>query len=245
MSIVKLINPSEKPVSKSPSHSVIFICGQSKPRFQLLWKKRMCESILFGTRFAHSIKWLRNRPFARNISKSFAIIILALGCALCFNSVHECKTWKNQRKGSAGFKYFKAISAILENLHNAGCARDRAGNRKLHMDQYISLVLLYMFKRMWLPWSSNTAGPSKSFFAFLSTYWVVVIYWAIVRMASNCKPIQRSLPACWFRYGRVGNQRYVLMRCSAGTLPAWLTNKNYWLISGVCKNMIKPPKADP
>lgn len=44
-----------------------------------------------------------------------------------------------------GFKYFKAISGLLEELHNAGCQRDRAGNRKLHMDQYIALILLYMF----------------------------------------------------------------------------------------------------
>ena len=44
-----------------------------------------------------------------------------------------------------GFKYFKAISGMLESLHQAGCQRDRAGNRKLHMDQYISLLLLYMF----------------------------------------------------------------------------------------------------
>jgi hypothetical protein len=44
-----------------------------------------------------------------------------------------------------GFKYFKAISGILESLHQAGCQRDRAGNRKLHMDQYMSLLLLYMF----------------------------------------------------------------------------------------------------
>ena len=44
-----------------------------------------------------------------------------------------------------GFKYFKAISGMLENLHQAGCQRDRAGNRKLHMDQYMSLLLLYMF----------------------------------------------------------------------------------------------------
>jgi hypothetical protein len=44
-----------------------------------------------------------------------------------------------------GFKYFKAISGMLESLHKAGCKRDRAGNRKLHMDQYISLLLLYMF----------------------------------------------------------------------------------------------------
>jgi hypothetical protein len=44
-----------------------------------------------------------------------------------------------------GFKYFKAISAMLENLHSAGCQRDKAGNRILHMDQYMSLLLLYMF----------------------------------------------------------------------------------------------------
>jgi hypothetical protein len=44
-----------------------------------------------------------------------------------------------------GFKYFKAISGMLDSLHKAGCQRDRVGNRKLHMDQYISLLLLYMF----------------------------------------------------------------------------------------------------
>jgi hypothetical protein len=44
-----------------------------------------------------------------------------------------------------GFKYFKNISKLLNTLHKAGCARDRAGNRILHMDQYISLLLLCMF----------------------------------------------------------------------------------------------------
>ncbi len=44
-----------------------------------------------------------------------------------------------------GFKYFKAISSMLESLHEAGCERDIAGNRTLHMDQYASLLLLYMF----------------------------------------------------------------------------------------------------
>ena len=44
-----------------------------------------------------------------------------------------------------GFKYFKSISKMLESPHNSGCQRDRAGNRKLHMDQYTSLILLYMF----------------------------------------------------------------------------------------------------
>ncbi|MFH1615092.1 MAG: IS4 family transposase [Planctomycetota bacterium] len=44
-----------------------------------------------------------------------------------------------------GFKYFKAISTMLESLHDAGCERDIAGNRILHMDQYASRLLLYMF----------------------------------------------------------------------------------------------------
>lgn len=44
-----------------------------------------------------------------------------------------------------GFKYFKAISGMLEGLHDAGCKRDKAGNRILHMDQYMSLLLLSMF----------------------------------------------------------------------------------------------------
>ena len=34
---------------------------------------------------------------------------------------------------------------MLESLHLAGCERDVSGNRQLHMDQYVSLILLYMF----------------------------------------------------------------------------------------------------
>ena len=55
------------------------------------------------------------------------------------------KRTKIKEKDLQGFKYFKAISGMLESLHDAGCARDRAGNRILHMDQYMSLILLYMF----------------------------------------------------------------------------------------------------
>lgn len=45
----------------------------------------------------------------------------------------------------SGLKYFKVLSDILSGLHDTGCDIDRAGNRKLHMDQYMSLLLLYMF----------------------------------------------------------------------------------------------------
>jgi hypothetical protein len=48
-------------------------------------------------------------------------------------------------KDLKGFKYFKILAGLLEQLHHAGCQRDRAHNRILHMDQYMSLLLLYMF----------------------------------------------------------------------------------------------------
>ena len=47
-----------------------------------------------------------------------------------------------------GFKYFRALSDLLKGLHNAGCERDKAGNRILHMDEYVALLLLYMFNPM-------------------------------------------------------------------------------------------------
>lgn len=44
-----------------------------------------------------------------------------------------------------GFKHFKLLLPVMEKLHDAGCARDRAGNRILHYDQYAALILLYFF----------------------------------------------------------------------------------------------------
>jgi hypothetical protein len=44
-----------------------------------------------------------------------------------------------------GLKYFDTLAPLLERLHDDGCARDRAGNRELHYDQYCLLILLYLF----------------------------------------------------------------------------------------------------
>jgi Transposase DDE domain len=44
-----------------------------------------------------------------------------------------------------GLKYFDKLAPLLERLHNDACARDRAGNRRLHYDQYCLLMLLYFF----------------------------------------------------------------------------------------------------
>src|SRR5688572_20194838 len=45
----------------------------------------------------------------------------------------------------AGLKYLDRLLPMLDRLHDVGCARDRAGNRKLHFDQYCLLVLLTLF----------------------------------------------------------------------------------------------------
>lgn len=52
---------------------------------------------------------------------------------------------KVKSKDVVGFKYFKILAGMLETLHGAACARDRAHNRILHMDQYVTLLLMYMF----------------------------------------------------------------------------------------------------
>lgn len=44
-----------------------------------------------------------------------------------------------------GFKYFDLLQPLLEKLHDAGTERDRAGNRTLFCDQYVSLLLMYFF----------------------------------------------------------------------------------------------------
>jgi hypothetical protein len=43
-----------------------------------------------------------------------------------------------------GLKYIKKLKPLFERLHDVGCQRDRAGNRKLHLDQYCGLVLLFL-----------------------------------------------------------------------------------------------------
>ena len=49
------------------------------------------------------------------------------------------------QKDIVGLKYFDKLGGLLEQLHDVGCERDRAGNRTLHFDQYCLLVLLYLF----------------------------------------------------------------------------------------------------
>jgi len=52
---------------------------------------------------------------------------------------------KIQPRDITGLKFFNKLAPLLVRLHDDGCARDRAGNRELHYDQYCMLILLYLF----------------------------------------------------------------------------------------------------
>jgi len=45
----------------------------------------------------------------------------------------------------AGLKYFRKLQPLLARLHEIGAERDAAGNRDLHMDQYCTLILIWLF----------------------------------------------------------------------------------------------------
>lgn len=44
-----------------------------------------------------------------------------------------------------GVRQLEQLRPLMERLHEIGCQRDQAGNRTLHMDQYVMLVLLSFF----------------------------------------------------------------------------------------------------
>jgi hypothetical protein len=44
-----------------------------------------------------------------------------------------------------GFKQLRRVAQMLSRLHDSGCDRDKAGNRELHFDDYVLLVLLCLF----------------------------------------------------------------------------------------------------
>jgi hypothetical protein len=44
-----------------------------------------------------------------------------------------------------GLKHFHRLLPLLDRLHKVGCERDSAGNRKLFFDDYVKLMLLYLW----------------------------------------------------------------------------------------------------
>jgi len=60
--------------------------------------------------------------------------------------------------GLQGFKYVKLLGKLLGELHGVACQRDRAHNRDLHMDQYMSLLVLSFFN----PVNESLRGIQRS-----------------------------------------------------------------------------------
>jgi Transposase DDE domain len=61
-------------------------------------------------------------------------------------------------KDVQGLKYFLRLLPLLERLKDVGCERDTAGNRKLFFNDYVKLVLLYM----WNPLIGSMRGLQKA-----------------------------------------------------------------------------------
>ena len=54
------------------------------------------------------------------------------------------KTVKLNPKQIGGIKRLRHLLPLLADLRQVGCERDAAGNRQLHFDEYVTLVLLYL-----------------------------------------------------------------------------------------------------
>ena len=50
-----------------------------------------------------------------------------------------------REKDIEGLKFFNKLRPLLQGLHGTACERDKAGNRTLHMDQHVMLILLFLF----------------------------------------------------------------------------------------------------
>ena len=48
----------------------------------------------------------------------------------------------------SGIKQLRKIAGLLQSLHDSGCDRDKAGNRELHFNDYVMLILLYLLNPM-------------------------------------------------------------------------------------------------
>lgn len=48
----------------------------------------------------------------------------------------------------SGFKQLERVAGLLSKLHTVGCMRDKSNNRELHFDDYVLLLLLYLFNPM-------------------------------------------------------------------------------------------------
>ena len=63
-----------------------------------------------------------------------------------------------RKQDIVGLGHLQRLFPLLEKLHDVGCARDKAGNRDLHFDEYCKLVLLYI----WNPVIGSIGGLQQA-----------------------------------------------------------------------------------
>jgi hypothetical protein len=130
-------------------------------------------------------------------------------------------------KDISGLKLFEPLQKLLVRLRDDGCARDRAGNRTLHFDEYCSLVLLYFFNPILsslrgiqqaseLPNVQKKLGCSRASLGSLSE--AAGIFDAerlpeiIGELAGQLKPLERD--------PRLADVRQTLLLCDGSLLKA-------------------------
>jgi hypothetical protein len=84
-----------------------------------------------------------------------------------------------------GVKYVERLLPTLDALHDVGCGRDKAGNRRLHYDQYCMLVLLSLFNPVVRSLRGLEQEGSKGTFLFLD-----------VAQAIQAASIPCAIPSC-------------------------------------------------
>jgi hypothetical protein len=59
------------------------------------------------------------------------------------------------------FKQLRKVAQLLSSLHDNGCVRDKAANRELHFDDYVLLILLWMFNPPLLQTDPGLPAPAE------------------------------------------------------------------------------------
>src|SRR5439155_15866494 len=106
-----------------------------------------------------------------------------------------------------GFKQLRRVAGLLSSLHDVGCDRDKAGNRELHFDDYVLLVLLYLFnplidsmrtlqKVAELPEAQQRLGIKRfslgSFSESCRVFEPAVLQQVVGQLAGELRPLQRD-----------------------------------------------------
>ena len=128
-----------------------------------------------------------------------------------------------------GFKQLRRVAELLSHLHDNGCDRDRAGNRELHFDDYVLLILLYLFNPM--IHSMRSLQRSRSCRRFRSGWGSNDSAWAASARVAACST-RRCCRAWWINWP-VSFGRSIVTICSS-SCPGKLTLVDSTVIDTLC-----------